>query len=166
MKLIFFFVALAASSFSFLCSGAFANDFSNRFEDSNTAEISNYVGQYWMLHNWEKYVLQYRAKRETSNSAESGILKQNETENATMIAELEKAKKKQEMFAEFKRQWPVDRWREYGLFTDDYLNLINEHWLQFPPPSETLQKILGGLYLLFSTIGCWGNVIVLFMYSK
>lgn len=158
----------SAASFTFLRSGggAFANDFTNLFEESNTIETANKVGEYWLLHNWEDYVLQYRAKRESTNSAESGILKQNETDNATSSAELENAKKKLELFAEFKRQWPVKRWREYGLFTDDYLNLINEHWLQFPPPSETLQKALGGLYLLFSTVGCWGNVIVLFMYFK
>lgn len=164
MKLIFF-LGASAASFSFLCSGALAN-FSNRSEESNTVEIANNIGEYWTLHDWEEYALQSRAKRETNNSAESGILKQNEMENATSSVKLEMAKKRLEMFTDFKSQWPVARWHEYGFFADDYLNLINEHWLQFPPPSETLQKVLGGLYLLFSTVGCWGNVIVLFMYFK
>lgn len=119
-----------------------------------------------MPYDWEEYVLQSRAKRETNINAESGILKQNETENATSSAELEMAKKRLEMFTKFKSQWPVKRWHEYGLFTDEYLTLINEHWLQFPPPSETLQKTLGGCYLFFATVGCWGNIIVLFMYCK
>lgn len=67
---------------------------------------------------------------------------------------------------EFKRLWPVWRWRQYGYFSDDYLDLINVHWLQYPPPSEAVQKTLGGMYLLFATAGCWGNVIVLFMYLR
>lgn len=66
----------------------------------------------------------------------------------------------------FKRIWPVSQWREYGFFFDDYIDLINEHWLQFPPPSESLQKTLGGFYMLFTTLGCWGNVIVLLMYLR
>lgn len=70
------------------------------------------------------------------------------------------------LVANFKRLWPVGRWQEYGIFSEDYLDLINEHWLRFPPPSESLQKFLGGLYLVFSTVGCWGNITVLFMYFK
>ncbi|KAM3967348.1 opsin Rh3 [Aphomia sociella] len=70
------------------------------------------------------------------------------------------------LVANFKRAWPVGKWREYGYFSDDFLDLINEHWLHFPPPPETLQRILGGFYLVFSTAGCWGNVVVLFMYIK
>lgn len=166
MKLSFLLIVSAAAMFNFLYGGGFANHFSNRSEQSNTDEIANNINEDWMLQTWDDYVLLYRAKRETNSTAENGILKQNETGNATSSAELEMAQKRLELFAEFKRQWPVERWREYGLFTDDYLNLINEHWLQFPPPSETLQKTLGGLYLLFSTVGCWGNVIVLFMYLK
>ncbi|CAK1545841.1 unnamed protein product [Leptosia nina] len=66
----------------------------------------------------------------------------------------------------FKTRWPVEEWREFRYFTDDYLDLINEHWLQFSPPSEVMQKSLGAIYVLFSTVGCWGNVIVLFMYLR
>lgn len=119
-----------------------------------------------MLHNWDEYVFQYPEKREINENTESGILKQNETKNATLSSKLETSKKRLELLAEFKRQWPVEQWREYGLFADDYLNLINEHWLQFSPPSVAVQKTLGGTYLLFATVGCWGNVIVLFMYFK
>nr|QBP79231.1 melanopsin isoform B [Biston betularia] len=70
------------------------------------------------------------------------------------------------LLAEFKRSWPVWRWKKNGYFSEDYLDLINDHWLQFAPPSETSQKMLGVLYLLFATVGCWGNVIVLFMYMR
>lgn len=165
MKLIFFVVASAAS-LSLFCSGNFVQNFSNQSDESNTVKLLNNFSEERMLHNWEEYVLRNRAKRETNENTESVISKQNETENATSSAELEKAKERLELLAEFKRQWPVEQWRAYGLFADDYLNLINEHWLQFSPPSETLQKTLGGTYLLFATVGCWGNVIVLFMYFK
>ncbi|KAL0882466.1 hypothetical protein ABMA27_000939 [Loxostege sticticalis] len=70
------------------------------------------------------------------------------------------------LVAKFKRLWPVGRWQEHGFFSEDYLELINEHWLQFDPPSEFLQKFLGGLYMLFTTVGCWGNITVLFMYFR
>lgn len=70
------------------------------------------------------------------------------------------------LLANFKRLWPVWRWKEVGYFSDDYLDLINDHWLQFTPPNETSQKILAVLYLLFATVGCWGNVIVLLMYLR
>lgn len=166
MKLISSRVVSAALLFNCLCSGDFANRFSNRINESNTDEIANVVGEDWTLQTWEEYVLPSRVKREPNITAEIEILKQNGTENATLSAELEKAKQKRELFEQFERQWPVQRWRDIGLFTDDYLNIINEHWLRFPPPSETLQKMLGGFYLLFSTLGCWGNVIVLFMYCK
>ncbi|XP_053603281.1 opsin Rh3-like isoform X2 [Plodia interpunctella] len=71
-----------------------------------------------------------------------------------------------DLVAQFKSHWPVESWKNTGFFTEDYLNLINDHWLHFPPPSETIQKLLGGLYLMFSTVGSWGNVIVLFMYIR
>lgn len=70
------------------------------------------------------------------------------------------------LLADFKRVWPVSRWTEHGYFSEDYLDLINDHWLQFAPPNETSQKILGVVYLLFATVGCWGNIIVLFMYLR
>lgn len=73
---------------------------------------------------------------------------------------------RQALVEKFKSIWPVSNWRKYGYFTDDYLFLINEHWLQFPPPDATAQKILGSIYILFATAGCWGNIMVLFMYFK
>ncbi|CAH2105440.1 unnamed protein product [Euphydryas editha] len=71
-----------------------------------------------------------------------------------------------ELIQRFKKMWPVSTWKMSGYFTEDYLDLINKHWLQFPPPSEAAQKSLGAFYLLFATVGCWGNVMVIFMYLK
>lgn len=65
----------------------------------------------------------------------------------------------------FKRRWPVVIWRKW-LFTDDYLLLINQHWLQFNPPDPSSQYALGALYVVMMTLGCTGNAIVLLMYFK
>lgn len=65
----------------------------------------------------------------------------------------------------FKQRWPVVIWRKW-LFTDDYLLLINQHWLQFSPPDPFSQYALGALYVVMMTVGCSGNAIVLFMYLK
>lgn len=66
----------------------------------------------------------------------------------------------------FKESWPVQTWYRYGLFTDDYLDILNEHWLQFPPPSKDVHYALGGFYILFVTAGVLGNILVLFMYIR
>lgn len=89
-----------------------------------------------------------------------------ESRNLTDSANTSTVNKHALLLANFKRVWPVALWKQYGFFSEDYLDLINEHWLQFPPPSESLQKFLGGFYVLFTTIGCWGNIIVLLMYLK
>lgn len=89
-----------------------------------------------------------------------------ESRNLTNSANTSTVNKHALLIENFKRIWPVSGWREYGFFSDDYLDLINEHWLQFPPPSASSQKILGGFYVMFTTIGCWGNIIVLLMYLR
>lgn len=65
----------------------------------------------------------------------------------------------------FKQRWPVVNWRKW-LFTDDYLLLINQHWLQYPPPDPLNQYALGALYVVVMTVGCTGNAVVLLMYIK
>ncbi|CAG9133095.1 unnamed protein product [Plutella xylostella] len=66
----------------------------------------------------------------------------------------------------FKRLWPVQRWSQWGYFTEDYLEVVNVHWLRFPPPPPLQQEALGAVYILFSTVGCGGNAIVVFMYLR
>ncbi|XP_011549645.3 opsin Rh3 [Plutella xylostella] len=67
--------------------------------------------------------------------------------------------------AKFKQQWPVELWRQY-LFTDDYLMLINPHWLKFPPPHAAVNYSMGGLYILMMLAGGTGNGLVLVMYLR
>ncbi|XP_028171610.1 opsin, ultraviolet-sensitive-like [Ostrinia furnacalis] len=69
------------------------------------------------------------------------------------------------LVARFKQQWPVHLWRRYA-YTDDYLMLINSHWLRFPPPDPAINYALGALYVLMMVVGCTGNALVLFMYIK
>ncbi|CAF4815676.1 unnamed protein product [Pieris macdunnoughi] len=65
----------------------------------------------------------------------------------------------------FKRNWPLALWRRY-LFTDDYLLLINPHWLKFGPPEPAMQYLLGGLYVTMAVVGCSGNAVVIIMYFR
>ncbi|XP_022114135.2 opsin, ultraviolet-sensitive [Pieris rapae] len=65
----------------------------------------------------------------------------------------------------FKRNWPLALWRRY-LFTDDYLLLINPHWLKFGPPEPGMQYLLGGLYVTMAVVGCSGNAVVIIMYFR
>lgn len=107
-----------------------------------------------------------KAKNDGSENATQSQLSSSEMTNNTKFSNSSGIDKHALLVANFKRSWPVGRWREYGFFSEDYLDLINEHWLQFPPPPESLQKFLGSLYLVFSTVGCWGNITVLFMYFR
>lgn len=70
------------------------------------------------------------------------------------------------LVAKFKQQWPVKLWRRYGLYSDDYLTLINSHWLRFPPPDPAINYALGGLYIAMMLVGTSGNALVLFMYFR
>lgn len=66
----------------------------------------------------------------------------------------------------FKRQWPLHIWRQYGLFTDDFIQHINPHWLTFPPPDPSQYYTLGGIYILMAVVGSIGNSIVILMYFR
>lgn len=88
------------------------------------------------------------------------------TKRETQSAESYNVTYHKRLLESFKARWPVEKWRKFQYFTDDYLDLINEHWLEFSPPNETVQKVLGSIYVLFSTVGCWGNVMVLLMYLR
>ncbi|CAK1545840.1 unnamed protein product [Leptosia nina] len=56
----------------------------------------------------------------------------------------------------FKKKWPIFMWRKY-LFKDDYLLLINPHWLKFNPPEPAMHYLLGGLCRSLRTPG---NILV------
>lgn len=115
------------------------------------------------VYDSEKYP--QRLKRQINESNQSfESLDLNVTKNQSSFKSAKDTK--DEMLQKFEKLWPVTKWREMGYFTDDYLNLINEHWLSFPPPNATMQKVLATIYIFFSTAGCWGNMIVLFMYLR
>lgn len=106
-----------------------------------------------------------RAANETDLGKEVALVEEGLKRNGSSEEEA-RAAEHAVLVHNFTRVWPVARWRAGGYFDDDYLELINEHWLRFPPPPDWLQKTLGSVYLLFSCVGCWGNVIVLFMYFR
>lgn len=106
-----------------------------------------------------------RALNETASEKELVLVEEGLRSNGSSEEEA-RAAEHALLVRNFTRTWPVARWRAGGYFDDDYLELINEHWLRFPPPPDWLQKTLGSVYLLFSCVGCWGNVIVLFMYFR
>lgn len=162
MRLIIFFGFSAVIAFKILCTSDIVK-FANLMKQINKSGISIKLGQ--------ENVQSLRIKRNTndtdSEQQPTTIAPHDGTTDTTNVtSQTDDEKEKLELLETFKRQWPLQRWREYGLFTDDYVNLINEHWLRFPPPSPAVQRAIGSVYLLFSTIGCWGNLTVLFMYFR
>ncbi|CAI6363415.1 unnamed protein product [Macrosiphum euphorbiae] len=67
---------------------------------------------------------------------------------------------------DFKTKYPVNLWKDHGLYTDDYIKLINSHWLKFMPPNPMSHYVLGLLYTIIMVFGCTGNSLVIFMYFK
>nr|BAQ54908.1 opsin, rhodopsin-7 like [Ischnura asiatica] len=66
----------------------------------------------------------------------------------------------------FKSRWPTQLWKDHGTYTDEYLLLINPHWLQFPPPSQISYYVLAVLYTILMTLGVSGNCLVIFMFCR
>ncbi|XP_041971318.1 opsin, ultraviolet-sensitive-like isoform X1 [Aricia agestis] len=73
---------------------------------------------------------------------------------------------KESVYVKFKRKWPVYLWKHYGMFSEDYLLSINEHWLGWPPPAPALHYSLAGVYIALAVVGCTGNVVVILMYIR
>lgn len=71
-----------------------------------------------------------------------------------------------EILENFKSKWPVEEWKQFGFFDDDYLMKINLFWLKFPPPSESSHYLLAILYAIIMTVGVIGNFLVLVMYLR
>lgn len=70
------------------------------------------------------------------------------------------------VMSDFKAKYPINEWKKYGFYTDDYMQLINSHWFKFRPPNATSHYILGFLYAVIMVFGCFGNSLVIFMYIK
>lgn len=67
---------------------------------------------------------------------------------------------------DFKTMYPVNIWKVNGFYTEDYIHLINSHWFKFEPPNSTSHYVLGLLYTIIMIFGCFGNSLVIFMYTK
>lgn len=109
-----------------------------------------------------------RLRRQVTNqtSRETDVNSSNANEFKNISNSKNASDEKFLLIQRFKKLWPIATWKQFGYFTEDYLDLINKHWLQFPPPSEAAQKSLGAFYIIFATAGCWGNVMVILMYLK
>lgn len=66
----------------------------------------------------------------------------------------------------FKKQYPLDLWKKHGWFEDDYLRLINVHWLKFPPTPKAAHYALAFIYSTVAVCGFFGNALVIFMFFK
>lgn len=175
MNVIFVYSLSLIIILKFLCNGNFTDEFPKKSLKVGKEIKKSYLSiaeTNRALRNDKVYTSRYAMRHKRDNGKENktdpgglGITVPNEMENISGVNN-SNSDKHALLISEFMQLWPVQEWRKYGYFSDDYLDLINEHWLHFPPPSATLQKFLGGIYLIFSTVGCWGNVIVLFMYLR
>nr|BAQ54814.1 opsin, rhodopsin-7 like [Tanypteryx pryeri] len=66
----------------------------------------------------------------------------------------------------FRSLWPTAWWKTHGLYNDEYLLLINPHWLTFPPPRPSSHYILAVLYMVVMFVGVSGNFLVIFMFCR
>lgn len=67
---------------------------------------------------------------------------------------------------EFKKNYPIQLWRKYGLFKEEFLTRINPHWLKFLPPYPSSHYILATLYIFIAIFGLSGNAFVIFMFIR
>ncbi|XP_060875893.1 opsin-2-like [Metopolophium dirhodum] len=60
----------------------------------------------------------------------------------------------------------INMWKSNKLFTDDYIRLINSHWLEFMPPKSYLYYGWGILFAIVMILGCTGNALAIFIILK
>lgn len=70
------------------------------------------------------------------------------------------------LILQFKTVYPIEVWKRYGLFSDDYIDRINVHWLKFPPPETSTHYLLAALYGIIMILGFTGNALVIFMFIR
>lgn len=85
---------------------------------------------------------------------------------ATADVSVQNTDVKVNVYERFKSVYPVEEWKSLGFFTEDFLYDINEHWLQFDPPTKTSHYTLAAMYAIIMTIGVVGNCLVIFMFLK
>lgn len=60
-------------------------------------------------------------------------------------------------------EWHTQIWFEYA---QNRLELVNSHWLKFPPPPREAHEFLAALYILIMTAGVCGNSLVIYMFVR
>lgn len=66
----------------------------------------------------------------------------------------------------FKASYPIELWKQLGLFKEDFLNDINIHWLAFSPPGKNNHYVLATMYALIMIVGVSGNVLVITLFMR
>lgn len=73
---------------------------------------------------------------------------------------------KTEVINRFIELYPIESWTRHGFFSEDFLTMMNLHWLTFPPPDKVNHYVLAGLYIVIMLMGLSGNALVIFMYLR
>ncbi|KAL5233864.1 hypothetical protein ACI65C_001274 [Semiaphis heraclei] len=60
----------------------------------------------------------------------------------------------------------INVWKDNNLYTDDYIKLVNSHWLQFMPPNFNTYCVWGISYASIMIFGYIGNFKSIFMILK
>ncbi|KAL1139635.1 hypothetical protein AAG570_006613 [Ranatra chinensis] len=68
-----------------------------------------------------------------------------------------------DLLDKFVSLYPVDDWKSLGMFTDDYMKLINRHWLLFPPPHPNSHYTMAVVYTILMFMGVSGNFLNIFI---
>ncbi|XP_075971746.1 opsin, ultraviolet-sensitive-like isoform X2 [Anticarsia gemmatalis] len=111
--------------------------------------------------NFKQELKDGNGKLKLTDGADDDLDSYQNSLNSVETTELSVSTSSLAIIAKFVERWPVQRWRSLGLFTDDYLLLINSYWLQFPPPDPRIHYTFGTTYIVLGSIGCFGNILVL-----
>jgi hypothetical protein len=111
----------------------------------------------------------------SNNSNNSYPLVTNNYDNCTLLNpclldgesnETEFLDERLQLILKFKQKHPVSLWESIGFYDDNFLSLVNNHWLQFDPAYPIAHKVLAVLYAIIMIIGCGGNLLVIFMFVR
>ncbi|KAK7790844.1 hypothetical protein R5R35_010719 [Gryllus longicercus] len=72
----------------------------------------------------------------------------------------------QQLRTSFKERYPVHLWQRYGFFTDNFLEMMNEAWMKYPPPSPSAHYIMASIYIVLMLVGTSGNGLVVYLFIR
>nr|BAQ54884.1 opsin, rhodopsin-7 like [Epiophlebia superstes] len=114
----------------------------------------------------ESYDLDKRASWSAEERPTDRVVERRESTNFSVREPPDQETSARAVREQFEARWPTAQWKTHGLYTDDYLLLINPHWLRFPPPHPTSHYVLAALYATVMAIGVSGNFLVIFMFCR